>query len=83
MDNVITLTKPLENGSQTIFELEFAEPTAKEMMHLGPEATFKDLLKIAAMLTNQPERLLQKLCVRDARKVVDHTAFLLTDGLSS
>lgn len=81
VDNVIALLKPIENGSERITELTFAEPTAREMMHLSANPTFADMLKIAAMLTNQTERVLQKLSIRDARKVVEHTVFLLADGL--
>ena len=80
MDKVLFLKKPIESGSTLITELTFAEPTAKEMMALSPTPTFADLIKISAMLTNHPERVLHKLSARDARKVVEHTAFLLADG---
>ena len=81
MDNVVTLSKPIENGSERIMELTFSDPTAREMMHIGSNPTFADMLKVASMLTNLPERVLHKLSVKDARKVVEHTVFLLADGL--
>ena len=80
IENTIALHKPIENGSERITDLTFAEPTAKEMMLISANPTFADMLKIASMLTNQPERVLYKLSVRDTRKVVEHTVFLLADG---
>ena len=80
IENTITLFKPIENGSERITELTFQEPTAKEMLLISATPTFADMLKIASMLTNQTERVLHKLSVRDARKVVEHTVFLLADG---
>jgi len=81
VDNVIVLKKPIENGSERITELVFSEPTLNEMMCISSDPTFPEFVKIAAMLTNQTERTLKKLSVRDGRKVVEHTIFLLADGL--
>lgn len=80
MADILRLTKPVKFGSQEISELEFMEPTGKDMAMLKNEMTWGDLLQIAAKLCNQPLRVMHVLGAKDCRNVVEHTSFLLADG---
>lgn len=82
VDNVITLLEPIEFGSEKITELTFAKLTAKQMRIIKSEVDWDTLLKIAAMLTNITDRLMDTLSVHDTIMVVEHTAFLLKSGPS-
>ena len=80
MDNIIKLEKPISFGSKELTELTFNEPTGREMSLIKDSMSFGDVLKIASLLVGEPIRALEKLGVRDCRKVVEHTSFLLGGG---
>lgn len=76
---ILKLEKPIEFGKEIITELVFEEPKAKHMLDLKENMNFSDILKIAASLSNQPlKSVIHNLSVKDARKVVEKTSFLLT-----
>jgi len=77
----LKLEKPIEFGKEVITELTFEEPKAKHMLDIKADMTFRDVLQIAASLTNQPlKSVIHNLSVKDAKAVVEKTSFLLAGG---
>jgi hypothetical protein len=75
---ILKLETPLEFGKELITELHFQEPKAKHMLELKENMTFSDVLRISSLLTNQPlKSVIYNLSVKDARRVVEKTSFLL------
>ena len=79
-NNTLILAEPIKFGSQDITELQFREPTGREMSLIKENMTYGDILQIAAKLCGVTPRVMEQLKAKDVRKVVEHTSFLLAEG---
>ena len=82
---VITLSEPIVDGSNTITEIEIREPKAKEIrkhdfdIDLGRYKS-DSLLKMASECSEYTERVLDKLCAEDYHKVIMAVQSFLLSG---
>jgi hypothetical protein len=79
----LKLLKPIQHGGDLIAELEFSEPTAKEMRGLPLEPKQGDLLDLAGALCKQPPSVMNKLCVKDYMKVLEVVSVFMVGGLET
>lgn len=77
--HTITLSHPVKFGNQEITELEFKEPTGREMALIKDNMTFGDILQIASKLCGVAPRVMESLRAKDVRSVVEKTSFLLAE----
>ncbi len=81
MENVITLSYPIEFGTRTVDELEFREVTAAEMRSVKPNMSIGDLLDIAQKLCDQNKSVMNKLRAEDVNKVLEYVGNALAGGV--
>lgn len=67
---VIALGWPIENGSETISELNFRRPRAKDLRSFGTEMGVPEILGLAGVLSAQPPSVIDKLDIDDVAQVV-------------
>jgi hypothetical protein len=67
----VKLEKPIKHGSESIAELIFREPKAKDLRGLSMQAKADDLLKLAGKLCGQPDSVIDEMCIADTKKVLD------------
>lgn len=77
------LEKPIMHGSETISELTFREPVAKDLRALPVDPKTGDLLDLAAKLAAQPPSVIDKLSIPDAVKVLELVGNALGVGLET
>lgn len=77
----LKLLKPIQHGSELISELEFSEPTAKDMRGLPLEPKQGDLLDLAGVLCKQPPSVMNKLSLKDYMKVLETVSVFMVGGL--
>ena len=79
----LELEKPVKFGKDYIEKLTLREPTCKEIRSLkvNGDMTFGDILDIGQKLAEQPRRVIDSLCKKDAMALVERVGFLLEDGL--
>ena len=77
------LEKPIKFGKDYIESFKLRDLTCKEMrtLKLGGEMTFGDFLDIGQKLVEQPRRVIDCLCKKDAVELVNRVSFLLEDGI--
>jgi hypothetical protein len=68
---VITLTKPVQFGSQTIEQLSIREGRAGDLkgVKIGGELAIDTLTTIVSRLAGQPPAVIERLCATDAGEV--------------
>ena len=73
MDEKITLklSEPVQFGSETISELSFRKPIAKDFRNLPVgEITQGHLMDLASRLCGQPPSIIDSLCINDLAEVM-------------
>lgn len=67
----LTLMEPIQQGSETIKELEFRKPKAKDLRKLPVNAGTGDILDLAGRLCGQPPSVIDELSIDDTVKVLE------------
>ncbi len=82
MDNlmVITLTKPIKFGEETLRELKLREPVARDFRDLETTKPFAMILDLAAILSGVPASAIDQLCAADMMVVCDKVGGFLPDS---
>jgi len=75
----VKLTKPIENGSETITELVFREMVAGDLRGINSSDQFGSMLDLAGKLCAQPTNVINKLGVKDTAAVVKVVSSFLAD----
>lgn len=75
---------PVTFGSDVVTELEIRRPKAKDIKQLKASANgefeFKELLKIIANITDQPDPFIDELDIDDAMALVEKVSSFLAGG---
>jgi len=66
----ITLSEPVEHGSEIISVLEIKPPKAKHLRSMPLEPNTGDLLNLAAKLAGQPPSVIDELSMKDMTEVL-------------
>lgn len=66
----ITLSKPVQFGSETVSELVFREATARDFRELPMEPRIGDFLNVAARLCGQVPAVMDMLSPSDMSEVI-------------
>jgi hypothetical protein len=69
MRHSVTLSEPIQFGSQLISELEFRKPKAKDLRTLPSEMNIGALLDLAGILCGQPKAVIDELCIDDVNTI--------------
>lgn len=80
----LILAKPITIGSETIGDLEFAEPEAQHVEKLRAgyaEIDISDVLDIAEKITGRARMVLNKLSIKDLNATQEIVLGFLLDGL--
>ena len=80
---LLELEKPIKFGKDFIESFTLRDPSCKELrsLRVNGDMTFGDLLDIGQKLVEQPRRVIDCLCKKDAFALVERVGFLLEDGL--
>lgn len=76
----VTLSEPVEFGSETFEELVLRRPRAKDLENLSSEPKVKELLEVARRCANVPRSVMDRLDGEDAMTVVEAVADFLDSG---
>lgn len=68
---ILRLHKPIVLGSETISELTFREPVAKDLRKMSMKPSTGEVLDLAAALTNQPPSTIDRLSIKDTHRVLE------------
>lgn len=66
----ISLSEPVEHGTETISALEIKQPKAKHLRSMPLEPNTGDLLDLAARLAGQPPSVIDELGMSDMTEVL-------------
>jgi len=66
----ITLSEPVEHGTETISVLEIKPPKAKHLRSMPLEPNTGDLLDLAAKLAGQPPSVIDEMSMNDMTEVL-------------
>lgn len=81
MPTTIQLREPIQNGSETVSELVFRAPRAKDFRSMPLDMKiWGDLLGLAGKLCNQPDHIIGDLCVADMQEVTTLVAGFMAGG---
>ncbi len=73
----VTLSEPVQFGSEVISVLELQKPKAKHFRTLPQEPTTGDLLDLAGRLCGQPPKVMDELSIEDMKRVLEAVANFL------
>lgn len=76
----LTLTKPIQFGTETITEFEFHEATAKDFRDLPLEPKIGDFLDVGAKLCGQTPAVMNMLCPVDMAEMLNIVGKSWTPG---
>lgn len=79
----VKLREPISIGSQTIDQLEFRKPKAKDFRQLPLDPKFGDMLTLAGKIAGQPDVVMDELCTEDMMAVVEAVAGFMPAGLGT
>lgn len=71
METTVKLTEPIKFGSETIAELKFRKPKAKDFRGLKMPLSMGELLDLAGILSAQPKPVIDELGLDDTKKVLE------------
>lgn len=77
----LTLKVPVKWGEDTVEELVLDRPTGKALRKLSGAPTLDDLLKVAALTSDYPDKFFDKLDAADVFAVGEVVGDFLEDGL--
>lgn len=77
----ITLKTPIQFGSETIRELKFRDPKAKDIRSRADNLNTDELLNLAQDLSAQPQYVMDELSIPDMYAVLDAMGKFLKAGL--
>ena len=66
----ISLSEPIEHGTETITTLEIKQPRAKHLRNMSLEPNTGDLLDLAAKLAGHPPSVIDELSMKDMTEVL-------------
>lgn len=61
----LKLKKPIQNGTETIGQLEIREPKAKDFRRMPMQPNMGDMLNMLGSLAGQPPSVIDELSVED------------------
>ena len=71
MELTVKLSEPMQFGSETIAELKFRKPKAKDFRGLQMPLSMGALLDLAGHLAAQPKSVIDELGLADTKKVLE------------
>jgi hypothetical protein len=77
---IIKLQKPIQHGSETIQELKFREPKARDIRDRAERLNTNELLTLAQELSAQPKFVIDELSIPDMYKVLEAMGEYLNVG---
>ena len=77
---IIKLQKPIQHGSETIQELKFREPKARDIRDRAETLDTNELLTLAQELAAQPKFVFDELSIQDMYQVLEAMGKFLSDG---
>lgn len=77
----ITLSKPVQHGSETITELDLREPKAGDMRGMPLQLDWDAMLMLASRCVAQPPSVINELSFADLTAVAEALGDFLGNGL--
>ncbi len=68
---VLKLSEPIKFGEETVHELHFRKPKARDLKVMKGKGGVGDVLALAAQLCDQPPSMIDELCIDDTMEVVE------------
>lgn len=76
----LTAGKEIKHGAESVSELEFREPIAKDFRPMPVQPTQGDLLILAGKLCQMPDSVLDQLSAKDHMRVMEIMAVFIGGG---
>lgn len=81
--NILKLKEPIKHGSETISELVFRKPKAKDFRSVPMEPNMGDILNLVGKLSGQPPSVIDELGTEDMMEACAKVSGFFPAGLGT